>query len=56
LKSRLRQGLNGMKFRRQHRIGRYIADFACIGARLVVEVDGTTHGSDVERRHDTRAF
>jgi very-short-patch-repair endonuclease len=27
-------------FRRQIRIGRYIADFACHSARIVVEVDG----------------
>src|ERR1700722_19946449 len=52
--SRLRNGIGGMKFRRQHPIGRYIADFACIQARLVVEVDGSTHGSDAEQRHDLR--
>jgi len=52
--SRLRHGVGGMRFRRQHPIGPYIADFACIRARLVVEVDGATHGSDAERRHDAR--
>lgn len=31
------------KFRRQHPIGRYVADFACIKAKLVVEVDGSQH-------------
>src|SRR5690606_28949587 len=35
--------LDGRKFRRQVRIGRYIADFACADARLVVEVDGGQH-------------
>jgi very-short-patch-repair endonuclease len=30
-------------FRRQVRIGRYIADFVCHSARLVVEVDGGQH-------------
>ena len=40
------------KFRRQHPIGIYIADFACVAARLVVEVDGATHSSDKELRHD----
>jgi len=44
--SRLRDGIGGIRFRRQHPIGPYIADFACIRARLVVEVDGATHGSD----------
>jgi very-short-patch-repair endonuclease len=52
--SRLRHGIGGMRFRRQHPIGPYIADFACIGARLVVEVDGATHSSDSERRYDVR--
>jgi very-short-patch-repair endonuclease len=40
------------KFRRQHPIGPYVADFACVAARLVVEVDGATHSSDTELRHD----
>ncbi len=31
------------KFRRQHNIGRYIADFYCHAIRLVVEVDGEIH-------------
>ena len=35
--------LHGLSFRRQHPIGRYIADFACIPAMLVVEVDGGQH-------------
>ena len=36
---RLRQML-GLKFRRQHPCGKYIVDFACIDAKLVIEVDG----------------
>ena len=35
--------LKGFKFRRQHPIGPYIADFYCAGARLIVELDGKTH-------------
>jgi len=31
------------QFRRQHPIGSYIVDFACLAARLVVEVDGGIH-------------
>ena len=31
------------KFRRQHPIGPFIADFACIAARLIVEADGGQH-------------
>ena len=37
--------LNGRKFRRQWPIDRHVADFACIEAKLVVAVDGATHGS-----------
>jgi very-short-patch-repair endonuclease len=35
--------LDGHKFRRQHPIGPYIADFACIQCKLVVEIDGGQH-------------
>jgi very-short-patch-repair endonuclease len=52
--SRMRHGIGGMRFCRQHPIGPYIVDFACIRARLVVEVDGATHSSDAERGHDAR--
>jgi len=42
--SRLRSGrLGGLKWRRQHIIGRYVVDFFCPPARLVVELDGVTH-------------
>jgi very-short-patch-repair endonuclease len=33
----------GHKFRRQLPIGRYIADFVCHEARLIVEIDGGQH-------------
>ena len=36
------------KFRRQHTIGFYIADFACVAAMLVIEVDGGQHVDAVE--------
>ena len=37
------KGLDGVKFRRQHIIGQYIADFACLDKNLVVELDGHHH-------------
>ena len=43
------QGL-GVRFRRQHPIGPYIADFASVAARLVVEVDGSQHRSSAYDR------
>jgi very-short-patch-repair endonuclease len=33
-------------FRRQVVIGSYIADFACMSARLIIEVDGSQHGTE----------
>ena len=36
--------LNGFKFRRQHVVGAYIADFYCHQLHLVVEIDGASHG------------
>jgi len=41
------RGLGGLKFRRQHPIGPFVADFYCAAATLVVEVDGDTHGERV---------
>lgn len=38
--------LNGFKFRRQYSVGPYIADFACIEAGLIVEVDGGQHNDE----------
>jgi adenine-specific DNA-methyltransferase len=35
--------LDGYKFRRQRPVGRYFADFACIEAMLIVELDGGQH-------------
>jgi very-short-patch-repair endonuclease len=34
----------GTHFRRQVPIGPYVADFACMAARLVIEIDGSQHG------------
>src|SRR2546430_17196772 len=45
--SMLRSGrLAGPKFRRQYVIGKYVADFVCLSARLVIEIDGDTHDED----------
>jgi very-short-patch-repair endonuclease len=33
----------GAKFRRQHPLGNYIADFACLAPKLIVELDGSQH-------------
>ncbi|MFD2720710.1 endonuclease domain-containing protein [Hymenobacter monticola] len=48
----LRGSKAGAKFRRQHPIDRYIVDFACIAALLVVEADGPTHHAPDQRAYD----
>ncbi len=35
--------IHGCKFRRQHPIGHYIADFICLDRQLIIEVDGGQH-------------
>lgn len=44
--------LAGLKFRRQHPLGRYIADFYCAEARLVVELEGKVHSKKEQREYD----
>lgn len=45
--------LDRIKFRRQVPLGNYIADFVCLEARLIVEIDGSQHGdSAYDRRRD----
>jgi very-short-patch-repair endonuclease len=38
--------VTGTHFRRQVPIGPYVADFACLAAKLIIEVDGSQHGRD----------
>lgn len=42
----------GFKFRRQHIIGIFIADFVCLKYRLVIEVDGGYHGQSDQQASD----
>jgi very-short-patch-repair endonuclease len=50
---RLRRfALQGSHFRRQVPIGPYIADFACMAARLIIELDGSQHNSRVNKLRD----
>ncbi|RBP05128.1 very-short-patch-repair endonuclease [Roseiarcus fermentans] len=47
-----REQIGGFRFRRQVILAGFIADFACLEARLVIEVDGATHSTDDERARD----
>jgi very-short-patch-repair endonuclease len=44
--------MNGLKFRRQHPIHYYIADFYCHEKKLIIEVDGGIHKDKAIREHD----
>jgi very-short-patch-repair endonuclease len=39
--------LSGFKFRRQVPVGAYIVDFLCVGAKLIVEADGSQHAESL---------
>ncbi|MCM8569491.1 endonuclease domain-containing protein [Gramella jeungdoensis] len=45
--------LGGRKFRRQHSIENYIADFYCPEERLVVELDGQGHYNELAHESDS---
>lgn len=42
----------GYKFRRQHSIGGYILDFYCPMKRLIIELDGKSHDSKIQKEYD----
>ena len=44
--------IEGFRFRRQVVLSDYIVDFACLEARLIIEVDGATHASETELLRD----
>src|SRR5687768_4682366 len=41
----------GLRFRRQHPVGRFVLDFYCPSHKLAIEVDGSVH--DVQQERDT---
>ena len=42
----------GTHFRRQVPVGPYVADFACLAARLIIELDGSQHGDELGKARD----
>jgi very-short-patch-repair endonuclease len=51
--------LGGLKFRRQHPVGRFVADFVCLEANLIIELDGKQHQgsvSDVVRTDELKGM
>src|SRR6266704_1917983 len=47
-----RKQLAGYRFRRQHPMGSYVADFFCPNAKLIVELDGGQHSEDKQMHRD----
>ena len=45
-------GFANLKFRRQHPVKWFIADFYCHDFKLVLEVDGGIHNSEIQSEHD----
>ena len=48
--------LGGYKFRRQQPIGPYIADFACLSQKLLIELDGSQHATQQDYDEKRDAF
>jgi very-short-patch-repair endonuclease len=55
-KLRNAQKISGLKFRRQHPLSPYIADFVCLQAKLVIELDGHSHDSTQGYDHRRDAY
>ena len=51
---RLKELFPKYKFRRQHPISIYIADFYCHKIKLVIEIDGSIHDSEEAKLNDKR--
>ncbi len=47
-----KEGIPGIRFRRQHAIGRFVLDFYCPAERLAVEVDGGVHDEPDQAEYD----
>lgn len=47
-----RKQLNGYRFRRQHPIAYFVADFLCFKPRLIIELDGEVHNKPEQRERD----
>jgi very-short-patch-repair endonuclease len=50
--SAVRNNQLGFKIRRQHVIGRFIADFYCSQVKLVIEIDGDSHAEPDQAEYD----
>ena len=51
---RIRRKQLGVSFRRQHPIKPFIADFACVEKRLIIELDGESHIGNENETYDAK--
>ena len=51
-----RRQLLGKKFRRQHRINRYIVDFFCVECDIAIELDGAPHFSELGEEYEAEGI
>jgi very-short-patch-repair endonuclease len=51
-----RHQLDGLKFKRQHHIGRYIVDFFCSELSLIIELEGGIHEKENQKESDDVRF
>ncbi|QYJ01254.1 endonuclease domain-containing protein [Thalassovita mediterranea] len=49
-----RRQIADCRFRRQHPVGPFVADFACVERKVIVEVDGATHSTEAEWAYDRK--
>jgi len=50
----LKSNFEGLRFRRQHPLNMYIADFYCHKLKLIIEVDGSIHDNDNVKQNDLK--
>ena len=50
----LRGRFCGVRFRRQHVIAGFIADFACVSKKLIIEIDGGYHFTEEQIENDAQ--
>lgn len=50
--AKIRNQQLGVKFRRQHGVGRYIVDFYCPECQLIIELDGDSHYQQGAQEYD----
>ncbi len=48
--------LNGHRFRRQHPVGQYITDFACLEQKTIIELDGGQHSEQLAYDEQRTSF